>query len=180
MIMKQCKNCLIDFEPKHETRGHEQLYCSIKCRTESYKKRIMNKIENNEKVYETKPECGTDIQRTENRINPMGNYMPNVNLEILEGKYIAKNEALEYKLRYEIVLRELQETKEKLMKLEIELEEDDEGEEESNSIMGSIMENVMGMVKNSPLLGDAVAGYLSNEKMKNFIIGLIPDDNQKQ
>lgn len=29
--MKQCKQCGTDFSPAHETRGHEQLYCSKKC-----------------------------------------------------------------------------------------------------------------------------------------------------
>jgi hypothetical protein len=178
MIMKQCKNCLIEFEPKHQTRGHEQLYCSIKCRTESYKKRVMNKIESNEKVYETKPELGPDIniQRTENRVNPMGNYMPNVNLEILEGKYIAKSEALEYKLRCEILVKELENANRKIMELENELDESDQGEEESGGIMG----NIMTMVGNSTILGDAIGSLISNEKVKNFIVSLVPDTAQKQ
>ena len=118
--MKQCKNCSTEFEPKHETRGHEQLYCSIKCRTESYKKRVMNKIHENEnkETQEQSRISGVDLQRTEHRINPMGNYIPNVNLEILEGKYQAKTEALEYKLRYEGLVKELEDAKRKIMELE--------------------------------------------------------------
>ena len=98
--MKQCKNCSIDFEPKHETRGHEQLYCSVKCRMDAYKKRTTLTHQDEARKPETiQADSRIDLQRSENRTNPMGNYMPNVNLEILEGKYQAKTEALEYKLR---------------------------------------------------------------------------------
>ncbi len=57
----------------------------------------MNKIHENEnkETQEQSRISGADLQRTEHRINPMGNYIPNVNLEILEGKYQAKTEALE-------------------------------------------------------------------------------------
>lgn len=175
--MKQCKNCLIEFEPKHQTRGHEQLYCSVKCRMDAYKKRTMITNQDEVKQPETiQSDSRIDLQRSENRTNPMGNHIPNVNLEILEEKYQAKTEALEYKLRYEILVKELENANRKIMDLENELDESDEGEEESGGIMG----NIVTMVGNSPLLGDAVAGYLSNEKVKNFIIGLIPDNNQKQ
>lgn len=176
--MKQCKNCSIEFEPKHETRGHEQVYCSIKCRTESYKKRVMNKIQENEnkETQEQNRISGIDLQRPEHRINPMGNYIPNVNLEILEGKYQAKNEALEYKLRCEILVKELENANRKINELENELQESDEGEEESGGIMG----NIMTMVGNSTILGDAIGGLISNEKVKNFIVSLVPDTTQKQ
>ena len=173
--MKQCKNCSAEFEPKHETRGHEQLYCSVKCRMDAYKKRTMLTHQDEAKQPETiQTDSRIDLQRSENRVNPMGNYYPNVNLEILEGKYHAKTEALEYKLRYEQVQRDFEELKAKYMKLENEFEED-EGEEESG-IMGSIVT----MVGNSTILGDAIGSYMSNEKVKNFIISLVPDTAQKQ
>lgn len=177
--MKQCKNCSTEFEPKHETRGHEQLYCSIKCRTESYKKRVMHKIQDNENK-ETQDESrisGVDLQRTEHRINPMGNYIPNVNLEILEGKYQAKTEALEYKLRYEQSQKELENLRIKVMELENELEEyDSEGEGESDGYMGAIMD----IAKTSPELGNALGKLLQNPKVQNFVINLIPDTAQNQ
>jgi hypothetical protein len=106
----------------------------------------------------------------------MGNHIPNVNLEILEGKYQAKTEALEYKLRYEQVQRNFEELKAKYMKLENEFEEDESEGEEESGIMGSIVT----MVGNSTILGDAIGGYMSNEKVKNFIISLVPDTAQKQ
>jgi len=173
--MKQCKNCSADFQSKHETRGHEQLYCSVKCRMDAYKKRTMITHQDEAKKPETiQSDRNINIQRSEDRINPMGNYYPNVNLEILEGKYQAKTEALEYKLRYEQIQRDFEQLKEKYMKLESECEED-EGEEESG-----IMGNIVTMVGNSTILGDAIGGLISNEKVKNFIISLVPDTAQKQ
>ena len=173
--MKQCKNCSAEFEPKHETRGHEQLYCSVKCRMDAYKKRTMITHQDEAKQPETiQTNSRIDLQRSEDRVNPMGNYIPNVNLEILEGKYQAKTEALEYKLRYEQVKSDFEELKAKYMKLESECEED-EGEEESG-MMGSIVT----MVGNSTILGDAIGNIIGNEKVKNFIVSLVPDTAQNQ
>ena len=175
--MKQCKNCSAQFEPKHETRGHEQLYCSVKCRMDAYKKRTMITKQDEVKQPETiQSDSRIDLQRSEDRVNPMGNYIPNVNLEILEGKYQAKTEALEYKLRCEILVKELENANKKIMDLENELQESEEGEEESGGIMG----NIVTMVGNSTILGDAIGGLISNEKVKNFIVSLVPDTAQKQ
>jgi hypothetical protein len=174
--MKQCKNCSAEFQSKHETRGHEQLYCSVKCRMDAYKKRTMITNQDEARKPETiQSDSRIDLQRSENRVNPMGNYYPNVNLEILEGKYQAKTEALEYKLRYEILVKELESANKKIMELENDCEED-EGEEENGGIMG----NIVTMVGNSTILGDAIGGLISNEKVKNFIISLVPDTAQKQ
>ena len=174
--MKQCKNCSAEFEPKHETRGHEQLYCSVKCRMDAYKKRTMLTNQDEARKPETiQADSRIDLQRSENRVNPMGNYIPNVNLEILEGKYQAKTEALEYKLRYEQSQRELEMLKAKYMELENELDEY-EGEGESDGYMGAIMD----IAKTSPELGNALGELLQNEKVQNFVINLIPDTAQKQ
>lgn len=174
--MKQCKNCSAEFEPKHETRGHEQLYCSVKCRMDAYKKRTMITNQDEARKPETiQTDSRIDLQRSENRVNPMGNYIPNVNLEILEGKYQAKTEALEYKLRYEQSQRELEMLKAKYMELENELDEY-EGEGESDGYMGAIMD----IAKTSPELGNALGKLLQNEKVQNFVINLIPDTAQNQ
>ena len=174
--MKQCKNCSAEFEPKHETRGHEQLYCSVKCRMDAYKKRTMITNQDEARKPETiQTDSRIDLQRSENRVNPMGNYIPNVNLEILEGKYQAKTEALEYKLRYEQSQKELEMLKAKYMELENELDEY-EGEGESDGYMGAIMD----IAKTSPELGNALGKLLQNEKVQNFVINLIPDTAQNQ
>ena len=174
--MKQCKNCLIDFEPKHETRGHEQLYCSVKCRMDAYKKRTMLTHQNEAKQPETiQTDSRIDLQRSDNRVNPMGNYYPNFNLDVLEGKYQAKTEALEYKLRYEQSQRELEMLKAKYMELENELDEY-EGDGESDGYMGAIMD----IAKASPELGNALGKLLQNEKVQKFVLNLIPDTAQNQ
>jgi hypothetical protein len=174
--MKQCKNCSVDFEPKHETRGHEQLYCSVKCRMDAYKKRTMIIHQDEARKPETiQADSRIDLQRAENRINPMGNYIPNVNLEILEGKYQAKTEALEYKLKYEQSQRELEMLKAKCMELENELDEY-EGDGESDGYMGAIMD----IAKTSPELGNALGKLLQNPKVQNFVINLIPDTAENQ
>lgn len=179
--MKQCKNCSIEFEPKHETRGHEQMYCSIKCRTEAYKKRQIEKVLSNEPKeshHESKADIRTlDLQRSDYKPYSNGGFDFNVNLDILEGKYQAKTEALEYKLKYESVVKDLEDAKRKIFELEQELNEyDDEGEEESGDYMGSIMD----LAKNSPELGNAIGKLLQNEKVQNFVINLIPDTAQNQ
>jgi hypothetical protein len=143
---------------------------------DAYKKRTMITNQDETRKPETiQSDRSINIQRSEDRVNPMGNYYPNVNLEIIEGKYQAKTEALEYKLRYEQVQRDLEELKAKYMKLESECEED-EGEEESGGIMG----NIVTMVGNSTILGDAIGNIISTEKVRNFIISLVPDTAQKQ
>lgn len=177
--MKQCKNCSNEFEPKHETRGHEQLYCSIKCRTEAYKKRITQKHQGNEnkETQEQSRVSAADLQRAEYRTNPMGNYIPNVNLEILEGKYQAKTEALEYKLRYESVSKELEMAKSRIFQLEQEIDELDIDEDDNE---GNIMGAILDKIKTSPELGNAIGKLLQNEKVQNFVINLIPDIKQNQ
>ena len=144
---------------------------------DAYKKRTMLTHQDEAKQPETiQRDSRIDLQRSEDRVNPMGNYIPNVNLEILEGKYQAKTEALEYKLRCEILVKELENANKKIMDLENELQESEEGEEESGGIMG----NIVTMVGNSTILGDAIGGLISNEKVKNFIVSLVPDTAQKQ
>jgi len=177
--MKQCKNCSNEFEPKHETRGHEQIYCSIKCRTEAYKKRVMQKTQDNEnkETQEQSRISGVDLQRAEYRTNPMGNNFSNVNLEILEGKYQAKTEALEYKLKYEAVSKELEIAKNKIFELEQELDELDIDEDDNEE---NIMGTVMGIAKTSPELGNALGKLLQHEKVQNFVLNLIPDTAQNQ
>jgi hypothetical protein len=143
---------------------------------DAYKKRTMITHQDEARKPETiQADRSINFQRSEDRVNPMGNYYPNVNLEVLEGKYQAKTEALEYKLRYEQVQRDFEELKAKYMKLESEFEED-EGEEESGGIMG----NVMTMIGNSTILGDAIGNIISDQNVRNFIVSLVPNTAQKQ
>jgi hypothetical protein len=42
------------------------------------------------------------------------------------------------------------------------------------------MGNIMTMVGNSTILGDAIGGIISNENVRNFIVSLVPNTAQKQ
>jgi len=194
--MKICKNCNAEFKPIHESRGQEQIYCCIKCRTESYKKRVINKeLEtkldsrriDNEIIYGTEQEIlrqannitnrSINMERQRDNINSNRSNINDVNLEILEGKYQAKTEALEYKLKYENALEKVELANRRIFQLEQELEEyDDDQDSGDNSMMGSIMD----MAKNSPELGNAIGKLLQNEKVHNFVVSLIPDAKENQ
>jgi len=194
--MKVCKNCNAEFKPIHESRGQEQIYCCIKCRTESYKKRVINKeLEtkldsrriDSEIIYGTEQEIlrqannitnrSINMERQRDNINSNRSNINDVNLEILEGKYQAKTEALEYKLKYENALEKVELANRRIFQLEQELEEyDDDQDSEDNNMMGSIMD----MAKNSPELGNAIGKLLQNEKVHNFVVSLIPDAKENQ
>jgi hypothetical protein len=194
--MKVCKNCNVEFKPIHESRGQEQIYCCIKCRTESYKKRVINKeLEtkldsrriDSEIIYGTEQEIlrqakditnrNINMERQRDNINPNRSNINDVNLEILESKYQAKTEALEYKLKYEMALEKIELANKRIFELEQELEEfDNDQDSGENDIMGSIMD----MAKNSPELGNAVGKLLQNEKMQRWVISLVPDKNENE
>jgi hypothetical protein len=60
--MKICKNCNKEFTPIHESRGQEQVYCSIKCRQTSAHLRSINKIKQSV-IYENDKEKITGIEQ---------------------------------------------------------------------------------------------------------------------
>jgi hypothetical protein len=117
------------------------------------------------------------MERQRDNINSNRSNINDVNLEILEGKYQAKTEALEYKLKYENALEKVELANRRIFQLEQELEEyDDDQDSGDNSMMGSIMD----MAKNSPELGNAIGKLLQNEKVHNFVVSLIPDAKENQ
>ena len=59
--MKICKNCNKEFKPLHESRGQEQVYCSIKCRQTSAHLRSINKIK--QSVIENEKQRITGIEQ---------------------------------------------------------------------------------------------------------------------
>ena len=184
--MKLCKNCNVEFTPIHESRGQEQVYCCIRCRTESYKKRVINKeiekkLDNSEIIYGTEQEIlrqandirerSINVERQRDIIIPNRSTYNDFNIEMLEGKYQAKTEALEYKLKYEQCIKELEACKIEILELESELQENDsEGlKEPNNGYMGQIID----LVKTSPELGNALGKFLQNEKIQNFVTSII-------
>lgn len=159
--MKNCKNCGTEFQPKHETRGHEQLYCSIKCRTEAYKKRTNEKqIENIEEKTNTINSIGRQndsfLQLRANSDSRM--------FDLLEKLGEAKTETVRYQLKFEALEKENQELKTKINQLEMELnslemEDDEDGE---NDMISGLMSNF----KRDPVTTINFAGALINQLFK--------------
>jgi len=142
--MKNCKNCNAEFQPKHETRGHEQIYCSIKCRNEAYKKRINEKQQTiQEPMQQQQPQNIGYVERQDNSSIQLrsDNYTHVVSL--LEKLSEAKTEAIRYQLKCEQLEKENQELKIKSNQLEMELSEIEESEddESENDIISGIMTN---------------------------------------
>jgi hypothetical protein len=152
--MKKCENCSNEFEPKHQTRGSEQKYCSIKCRQASAQMRMINKIKENAKQ-ESKQENETistnrGYQQSmdrgyEREYAPTSSgvgIIPNSHLATIKELYEAKNETIFYQLKCENLEKEINELKIELHNLEQELESIDEGEEESgySGMLGGVME----------------------------------------
>jgi hypothetical protein len=151
--MKKCENCSNEFEPKHQTRGSEQKYCSIKCRQASAQMRMINKIKENAKQ-ESKQENENETisdnrgnqqsmdrgqQREYTRTTNGVGIVTDNHLATIKELYEAKTETIFYKLKLEQVEKELNELKIEFHNLEQEL---DEGEEESgySAMLGGVME----------------------------------------
>lgn len=169
--MKNCKHCGVEFSPKNDQRGHEQVYCSVTCRMKAYKIRKMNEYQEKPKDQDKNQGREIDIQRAGNDVN--GNRKPyvDVNFEILEGKYQAKTEALEYKLRCEQLAKELEIANKRIFELEQEIDElDDDSEEPENSFLGIIS----GIAEKSPVFADAVGKIISHENVQNAIVSMFP------
>ena len=152
--MKECKNCSKEFEPKHQTRGSEQKYCSIKCRQASAQIRMINRIkenvkQENEKENETisdnrgyQQSMDRGHSREYTRTSSGVGIISDNHLATIKELYEAKNETIFYKLKCENLEKELNELKIEFHNLEQELESIDEGEEESgySGMLGGVME----------------------------------------
>jgi hypothetical protein len=172
--MKICKNCNKEFQPLHESRGQEQVYCSIKCRQTSAHLRSINRIkqsviqENEKGISESNgdnnsPQGVKGIKEHDREINStqefpeiitrrnsvMSNilYSDSSAIELLRECYEAKNETIFYKLKCEQLEKELSELKIELYNLEQEFE--NEGEEESD--YGGVLGSVLQQYKEDPI-----------------------------
>lgn len=140
--MKNCKNCGAEFTPKHETRGHEQLYCSLKCRSEAYKKRI------NEKSIQSKEEEPVFYRSNlpQQSINLSGNGS-NSNFDLysmFKAIKTAEVEALQHQLENKLLQKEIDELKNKNFELQNRIDEyenEDEDDNSDNDIISGIVNN---------------------------------------
>jgi hypothetical protein len=152
--MKECKNCSKEFEPKHQTRGSEQKYCSIKCRQASAQIRMINRIKENVKQENEKEnEIISDNRGNQQSMdrgharevtrasNGVGIIADN-HLATIKELYEAKTETVFYKLKCESLEKELATLRIELSNLETELDEIDQDDESSgySGMLGGVME----------------------------------------
>lgn len=152
-MIKQCKECKSEFESIN-TKGSEQLYCSKSCRQKSANKRFQNNIINkykNEKQESNNvgnQEIFTDSGRINERvISHISRYgqranvtdYPNDIIVSIKETYDAKNECLFYKLKCEALEKEVQDLKQDIVQLEMELDECNSEDENDNGIISGLM-----------------------------------------
>lgn len=150
---KKCKECLSEFESTN-TKGSEQLYCSKICRQKSASKRFKNNLinkYNNEKRESNNvgnQEIFTDSGRSNERIisdisrhGQRGNVTDYSNdiITSIKETYDAKADTLFYKLKCEALEKEVQELKQDIMELEMELDECNSEDENDNGIISGLM-----------------------------------------
>jgi hypothetical protein len=146
--MKNCNHCGTEFEP-HQTRGHEQLYCSLACRNKAAIQRKEEKIKQQYESKYQKTENGNSDNNQSLDRGPVGEItriadrersITDSHLATIKELYEAKNETILYKLKCEALERENQELKAEIFKLEEELSEmDEEPENDYSSILGGVM-----------------------------------------
>ena len=168
--MKNCKNCNAEFQPKHESRGHEQLYCSVKCRAEAYKKRSNERkspeLQQQEQENQfKKTEIIGNMERQNDSLLQLrsDNYTHVVSL--LEKLSEAKTEAIRYQLKCEQLQKENEELKIKSKNLEMELSEIEESDEDEND--NDIISGLMTNFKKDPVSTINFATSLFNQLIKS-------------
>lgn len=162
--MKECKHCKEKFEP-HQNRGHEQLYCSNKCRNRASVERRMSKYTNspliNNKTQEneitTKENQGTranigeiekhigitNVQESNYGRNEIRNYRNDMEfnpINLLEKLYDARNETIFYKLKCESLQKENEELHIELQERDVMEDDNEEQENDYGGILGGIIE----------------------------------------
>jgi hypothetical protein len=157
---RQCNYCNNEFQDTN-TRGTEQKYCSIKCRTNAANKRHKeNLIKQIEMKYEqdNRNTINGNVQtsngkeqysnnndniREENLFNATRGIGNTDVLRLVEKNYQTKVESLSYELKNEQLLKENEELKRRVAMLEVEVEELEselEQEPEQSGMIGSVME----------------------------------------
>ena len=153
---KQCKECNKEFEATN-TKGSEQLYCSKSCRNKSASKRfqlnLINKYKDENKTNNKERSPGingsneqdngyilSNAQRFE-----QGRYSKSYDSDIITSikeTYEERSKSLFYQLKCEQLEKEVQELKQDIVNLEMELDEHNaETDEDNNGIISGLMTN---------------------------------------
>ena len=142
-MQKLCNHCEILFTPKENTKGSEQVYCSPKCRSNAAQQRMINKIKENA-IQETRQ----SLIVAENNSNVSGNRIdaqqrtdnlsPDI-IRLMELNFEARNKISELDLKNLYLTKEIEELKQEIINLELELEESETPGEENEGLIGGIM-----------------------------------------
>jgi len=149
MITKNCLVCSSPFTIPETSRGTEKVYCSSSCRSKAGNERMFKKLINqsNQPVLNEqpiKPSIEHSFEQTQIQTsNPSRNYPDSSSLGYIERNYEAKVEALEYKLRLEGALRELDTLKSEILELEAELDALPPPETKSEKVVMGLIEGAM-------------------------------------
>lgn len=162
-MQKLCTQCETLFTPKENTRGSEQIYCSPKCRNAAAQTRMINKIKENA-IQETRQpiiaENNNVLSGNRNNIEQRtDNFSPDI-IRLMELNFETRNKISELELKNLYLTKEIEELKQEIINLELELEEEQQPEEEG--MIGGIMKQF----KQDPVTTISFASELINNLLK--------------
>lgn len=165
-MQKLCTHCETLFTPKENHRGSEQVYCSIKCRTSAAQQRMINKIKENA-IQETRQssivaENNNVLSGNRNNIEQRtDNFSPDI-IRLMELNFETRNKISELELKNLYLTKEIEELKQEIINLELELEEAETPGEENEGMIGGIMKQF----KEDPVTTISFASELINNLLK--------------
>lgn len=165
-MQKLCTHCETLFTPNENHRGSEQVYCSIKCRTSAAQQRMINKIKENA-IQETRQssivaENNNVLSGNRNNIEQRtDNFSPDI-IRLMELNFEARNKISELDLKNLYLTKEIEELKQEIINLELELEEAETPGEENEGMIGGIMKQF----KEDPVTTISFASELINNLLK--------------
>lgn len=165
-MKKLCTCCEMLFTPKENTRGSEQIYCSVKCRNTAAQKRMIEKIKENA-IQETRQpivvtENNNTLSGSRNNIEQgTNNFSPDI-IRLMELNFETRNKINELELKNLYLTKEVEQLKQDIINLELELEEAETPGDENEGMLGGIMKQF----KTDPVNTISFASELINNLLK--------------
>lgn len=181
---KKCKECNNEFESIN-TKGSEQLYCSKSCRNKSANKRFQNNLINkhNEKIHkEGNNRDGRIVENNREGHKPTYTNLTSVQdstrknsseynsdiISCIKETFEERSKSIFYQLKCEQLEKQVQELKQDIINLEMELEEYNPGEEDSNGIISGLITSF----KNDPqstvtFATELITNFMKPKKAEN-------------
>ena len=164
-MQKLCTQCETLFTPKENSRGSEQIYCSPKCRSNAAQQRMINKIKENA-IKETRQPIVAEYNNniSGNRIDTQqraDNFSPDI-IRLMELNFETRNKISELELKNLYLTKEIEELKQEIINLELELQEAETPGEENEGMIGGIMKQF----KEDPVTTISFASELINNLLK--------------